>query len=86
MFWVQRSSFPYFGYGSISVGNAISVSELRDDVVSAYKQEVDWSTNEMLRPYKKMFERRKVLSQALNVKLSCVFFFLFSQILKNVPY
>lgn len=61
MFWVQRSSLSYIGYDSISVGNAISIAELRDDVVSAYKQEVDWNTNEMLRPYKKMFERRKVL-------------------------
>ena len=48
---------------SVSVGNAISISELRADVVSAYRQEVDWNTNETLRPYKKMFERRKVWSQ-----------------------
>ncbi|KAL1215045.1 U-box domain-containing protein 52 [Cardamine amara subsp. amara] len=47
------------------MGNAISIAELRDDVVSAYKQEVDWNTNEMLRPYKKMFERRKVQVEIL---------------------
>lgn len=44
------------------MGNAISVTELRDDLVSAYKQELDWNTKEMLQPYKKMFDRRKVLS------------------------
>lgn len=59
------------------MGNAISITELRDDVVAAYKQEVDWNTNEMLRPYKKMFERRKVLfvSRILNLKLSLCFLF-----------
>ncbi|XP_010483826.1 PREDICTED: U-box domain-containing protein 52 [Camelina sativa] len=51
---------PPVTYIPTPMGNAISVSELRDDVVSAYRQEVDWHTNEMLRPYKKMFERRKV--------------------------
>jgi len=67
----------YFGYGSISVGIAVAVSELREDVVSAYKQELDWSANEMLRPYKKMFERRKVLSLELNLNLSLFFLFCF---------
>lgn len=43
------------------MGNAISVTELRDDLVSAYKQELDWNTKEILQPYKKMFDRRKVL-------------------------
>ena len=42
------------------MGNAISVTELRDDLVSAYKQELDWNTKEILQPYKKMFDRRKV--------------------------
>ncbi|CAH8280456.1 unnamed protein product [Arabidopsis lyrata] len=56
---------PPVSYIPTPMGNTISVSELRDDVVSAYKQEVDWSTNEMLRPYKKMFERRKVQVEVL---------------------
>ncbi|CAH8354006.1 unnamed protein product [Eruca vesicaria subsp. sativa] len=51
---------PPVAYIPTPMGNAISVTELRDDVVSAYKQEVDWNTNEILRPYKKMFDRRKV--------------------------
>ncbi|EOA14619.1 hypothetical protein CARUB_v10027877mg [Capsella rubella] len=56
---------PPVTYIPTPMGNAISVSELRDDVVSAYRQEVDWHTNEMLRPYKKMFERRKVQVEIL---------------------
>ncbi|KAF8048479.1 hypothetical protein N665_2496s0004 [Sinapis alba] len=47
------------------MGNAISIAEVRDDVVSAYKQDVDWNTDEMIRPYKKMFERRKVQVEIL---------------------
>lgn len=44
------------------VGNAIPISEVRDDVVTAYKQEILWQSEEMLNPFKKLFERRKVLS------------------------
>ncbi|KAL0718307.1 hypothetical protein Bca4012_067629 [Brassica carinata] len=47
------------------MGNAISIAEVRDDVVSAYKQDVYWNTDEMIRPYKKMFERRKVQVEIL---------------------
>uniref|UniRef100_A0A1J3I7R4 RING-type E3 ubiquitin transferase n=1 Tax=Noccaea caerulescens TaxID=107243 RepID=A0A1J3I7R4_NOCCA len=56
---------PPVTYIPTPMGNAISITELRDDVVSAYKQEVDWNTNEMLRPYKKMFERRKAQVEIL---------------------
>ncbi|KAJ4887786.1 U-box domain-containing protein 52 [Raphanus sativus] len=56
---------PPVTYIPTPMGNAISISELRADVVSAYRQEVDWNTNETLRPYKKMFERRKVSVEIL---------------------
>ncbi|KAJ4877453.1 U-box domain-containing protein 52 [Raphanus sativus] len=56
---------PPVTYVPTPMGNAISITELRDDVVSAYKQEVDWNTNEMLCPYKKMFERKKVQVEIL---------------------
>ncbi|XP_033143692.1 U-box domain-containing protein 35 [Brassica rapa] len=42
------------------MGNTIPISEVRDDVVAAYRQEVLWQAEEVLKPYKKMFERRKV--------------------------
>ena len=42
------------------MGNTIPISEVRDDVVAAYRQEVLWQAEDVLKPYKKMFERRKV--------------------------
>uniref|UniRef100_A0A6P3YXZ7 RING-type E3 ubiquitin transferase n=1 Tax=Ziziphus jujuba TaxID=326968 RepID=A0A6P3YXZ7_ZIZJJ len=42
------------------MGNLIPLSQVRDDVVAAYKKEVDWRTNEMLLPYKKMCIQQKV--------------------------
>ncbi|CAH8384713.1 unnamed protein product [Eruca vesicaria subsp. sativa] len=42
------------------MGNTIPISEVRDDVVAAYRQEILWQAEEVLKPYKKMFERRKV--------------------------
>ncbi|CAN6912697.1 unnamed protein product [Brassica oleracea] len=56
---------PPVTYIPTPMGNAISVTELRDDLVSAYKQELDWNTKEMLQPYKKMFDRRKVQVEIL---------------------
>ncbi|KAL0718306.1 hypothetical protein Bca4012_067628 [Brassica carinata] len=47
------------------MGNDVMITELRDNVVSAYLKEVDRKTNEMLLPYKKMFERRKVQVEIL---------------------
>ncbi|KAF8051669.1 hypothetical protein N665_1684s0005 [Sinapis alba] len=42
------------------MGNTIPISEVRDDVVAAYRQEILWQSEEVIKPYKKMFERRKV--------------------------
>lgn len=42
------------------VGNLIPVSQVREDVVAAYKKEVEWRTSEMLLPYKKVCAQRKV--------------------------
>ncbi|XP_010448470.1 PREDICTED: U-box domain-containing protein 35-like [Camelina sativa] len=42
------------------MGNAIPISEVRDDVVTAYRQEILWQSEEMLKPLTKMFLRRKV--------------------------
>ncbi|XP_010438919.1 PREDICTED: U-box domain-containing protein 35-like [Camelina sativa] len=42
------------------MGNAIPISEVRDDVVTAYRQEILWQSEEMLKPFTKMFVRRKV--------------------------
>ncbi|KAJ0228708.1 U box domain-containing protein [Hirschfeldia incana] len=47
------------------MGKAIPILEARAQVVSDYRKEVDSNTNEMLLPYKKMFERRKVRVEIL---------------------
>ncbi|XP_007038299.2 PREDICTED: U-box domain-containing protein 35 [Theobroma cacao] len=41
------------------MGNFIPISQVRNDVAAAYKKEVEWQTNEMLLPYKKMCAQRK---------------------------
>ncbi|XP_047316155.1 U-box domain-containing protein 35-like isoform X2 [Impatiens glandulifera] len=42
------------------MGNLIPVSSVRDDVVTAYRQDVEWQTSEKLMPYKNMCIRNKV--------------------------
>ncbi|KFK29004.1 hypothetical protein AALP_AA7G076800 [Arabis alpina] len=50
------------------MGNAIPISEVRDDVVTAYKQEILWQSEEMIKPFTKMFERRKVAVKVLVIE------------------
>lgn len=42
------------------VGNVIPLSQVRNDVATAFKKEVEWQTNQMLLPFKRMCEQRKV--------------------------
>lgn len=42
------------------VGNLIPLSQVREEVVAAYKKEVEWQANEMLLPHKKLCTQRKV--------------------------
>jgi serine/threonine protein kinase/nucleotide-binding universal stress UspA family protein len=50
------------------MGNAIPISEVRDDVVTAYRQEILWQSEEMLKPYTKLFVRRKVAVEVLVIE------------------
>ncbi|CAH8364227.1 unnamed protein product [Eruca vesicaria subsp. sativa] len=56
---------PPITYIVTPMGKAISISEARAEVVSDYRREADSKTNEMLLPYKNMFERRKVRVEIL---------------------
>ncbi|KAF8054636.1 hypothetical protein N665_1322s0020 [Sinapis alba] len=47
------------------MGNTIPISEVREDVVTAYKQEILCQSELVLTPFKKMFERRKVAVEVL---------------------
>ncbi|EOA16012.1 hypothetical protein CARUB_v10004133mg [Capsella rubella] len=50
------------------MGNAIPISEVRDDVVTAYRQEILWQSEEMIKPFTKMFMRRKVAVEVLVIE------------------
>lgn len=43
-----------------SVGNSIPISQVRDDVVAAFRKDVEWQTSEKLHPYKMLCTRLKV--------------------------
>lgn len=69
---------------AITVGNSIPLSQVREDVAAAYKKEMEWQTNEMLLPFKKMCSQRKVssfgflwISHSVNVVSRNLIFFYF---------
>ncbi|KAL5810799.1 hypothetical protein ACOSQ4_027367 [Xanthoceras sorbifolium] len=43
-----------------AMGNSIPISQVRDDVVAAYKKEMEWQTSKLLLPYRRMCSQRKV--------------------------
>uniref|UniRef100_A0A0D9WLL9 RING-type E3 ubiquitin transferase n=1 Tax=Leersia perrieri TaxID=77586 RepID=A0A0D9WLL9_9ORYZ len=47
------------------MGNFIPITQVREDVATAYKKEVEWQANNMLLPYKKMCAHRKVEAEAV---------------------
>lgn len=44
----------------LSVGNFIPISQVREDVASAYCEELEWRARNMLLPFKKMCAQRQV--------------------------
>ncbi|XP_044959092.1 U-box domain-containing protein 35-like [Hordeum vulgare subsp. vulgare] len=47
------------------MGNYIPVSQVRDEVASAYREELEWQARNMLLPYKKMCAQRQVEAEAV---------------------
>ncbi|VAI69773.1 unnamed protein product [Triticum turgidum subsp. durum] len=47
------------------MGNYLPVSQVRDDVTSAYREELEWQARNMLLPYKKMCAQRQVEAEAV---------------------
>lgn len=45
-----------------STVGSLRLSEVREDLVTAYRKEIEWQTNQKLLPYKKMCIQRKVTS------------------------
>eukprot|EP00268_Persea_americana_P020175 TRINITY_DN20403_c0_g1_i7.p1 TRINITY_DN20403_c0_g1~~TRINITY_DN20403_c0_g1_i7.p1 ORF type:complete len:665 (-),score=127.29 TRINITY_DN20403_c0_g1_i7:642-2636(-) len=50
------------------MGNYLPISNVRDDVASAYKKEIEWRTNAVLLPYKKMCSQKKVEAEAVVIE------------------
>lgn len=47
-------------FSLLSVGNFIPISQVREDVASAYRKEEEWRASNMLVPFQKMCAQRKV--------------------------
>lgn len=47
------------------MGNYVPISRVRDDVASAYREEVEWQARNMLLPFKKMCAQRQVEAEAV---------------------
>ncbi|KDP22458.1 hypothetical protein JCGZ_26289 [Jatropha curcas] len=50
------------------MGNSIPISQVRDDVAAAYKQEMEWQRSQMLLPFKKTCTRRKVQADVIIIE------------------
>lgn len=50
------------------MGNYIPISKVREEVASAYRKDIEWQTNAMLLPYKKMCNERKVEAEAVVIE------------------
>lgn len=50
------------------MGNFIPVSKVRNDVVAAFREEVDWQVTEKLLPYKKMCSQRNVQVEVVQIE------------------
>ncbi|XP_020114703.1 U-box domain-containing protein 35-like isoform X2 [Ananas comosus] len=50
------------------MGNYIPISNVREDVASAYKKEMEWRANAVLLPYKKMCSQKKVEAEAVIIE------------------
>ncbi|KAK8946234.1 U-box domain-containing protein 35 [Platanthera guangdongensis] len=47
------------------MGNYIPICQVRDDVVSAYRKDVEWQIQAMILPYKEICKRRKVVAEII---------------------
>lgn len=50
------------------MGNFIPISQVRDDIGIAFRKEVEWQTDEMLIPYKKMCGQRKAQVEVIQIE------------------
>nr|ABL85042.1 serine threonine kinase [Brachypodium sylvaticum] len=50
------------------MGNFIPISQVREDVASAYREELEWQARNMLLPFKKMCAQRQVEAEAVLIE------------------
>ncbi|CAK9139917.1 unnamed protein product [Ilex paraguariensis] len=50
------------------MGNSLPLSQVRDDIVAAYKKEVEWQMSKKLLPYKKMCAQTKVQVEVVQIE------------------
>uniref|UniRef100_A0A1D1ZGN6 RING-type E3 ubiquitin transferase n=1 Tax=Anthurium amnicola TaxID=1678845 RepID=A0A1D1ZGN6_9ARAE len=50
------------------MGNYLPISKVREEVVSAYRKELEWKTNAMLLPYKQMCAERQVQAEVVIIE------------------
>ncbi|KAI3800067.1 hypothetical protein L1987_35375 [Smallanthus sonchifolius] len=62
---------------------SVLISQVREDVVIAYKKEVEWQTHEKLLPFKNMCARRKVDAEIVQIESDDVVDAIKHEIVKN---
>ncbi|KAI7749334.1 hypothetical protein M8C21_023669 [Ambrosia artemisiifolia] len=62
---------------------SVVISQVRDDVVNAYRKEVEWQTYEKLLPFKNMCDRRKVDVEIVQIESDDVVDAIKHEIVKN---
>ncbi|KAL0304060.1 UNVERIFIED_CONTAM: U-box domain-containing protein 52 [Sesamum radiatum] len=50
------------------MGNLIPITQVRDDVATAFRKEVEWQATEKLLPYKRMCDQRKVEVEIVQIE------------------
>ncbi|GFZ15164.1 U-box domain-containing protein kinase family protein [Actinidia rufa] len=65
------------------MGNSIPISHVRDDVVAAYREEVEWKATEKLLPYKKMCAQKKVQVEILQIESDDVVYAISREVAKS---
>ncbi|KAK9130784.1 hypothetical protein Sjap_011271 [Stephania japonica] len=56
------------GVGAGHVGNYIPISQVRDDVATAYKKEMEWKTSKRLLPHKHLWSEKKVEAEIVQIE------------------
>ncbi|KAK9130798.1 hypothetical protein Sjap_011285 [Stephania japonica] len=65
---VMRQNVMPFNVVILQVGNYIPISQVRDDVATAYKKEMEWKTSKRLLPHKQLCSEKKVEAEIVQIE------------------